>query len=330
MMKPRILLVGLGKFGKNHFRVLKKLERVGLCELYGVVDTNSKVLNNYKGQVARFSTDYHDFLDCVDAVDIVTPAHTHYAITRECLEASKHVFVEKPLALSYNDARELVHLAKDQGVILMVGHIFRYNKAVSRIKDIVRRGEIGEVYYLFGHFMGLKNPRSDVGVVFNYIHHIDIYDYILEKMPTEILCSAGYFLGREEFEDAAVIILKYPPKIFGVIEVSWMTPKSIRDITVIGSKKALTIDLLKDYLELHDVSIESCEGQYKAMAKGAIRVDLNHARAREEPLLLELRGFIESIKSGQEPLASGQVALRSIKIAEKALESAKIGRKVYL
>ncbi|MHA1834745.1 MAG: Gfo/Idh/MocA family protein [Candidatus Baldrarchaeia archaeon] len=328
-MKPTIVLVGAGRFGKNHLRVLKELEKEGYCNLYGVADIKSDVLNEIRlSHDVATSTDFRVFLaEDVDAIDIVTPTSIHYKMCKECLEAGKHVFVEKPLTTSYVKARELVHLAEKQGKVLMVGHIFRYNLTVQKTKQLIKKGELGEVYYMFGHFIGLKDPRPDVGVLYNYaVHHIDIYNYLLEELPEKVHCCAGHYLGRKEFEDVAVLTLKYPSGTLGIIESSWLPPGKHRDLTVVGSRKSITSDLLKQTLKLHDSQIDMHEDRFKAVNRGITEIKLEF----KEPLKLELLDFIESVKTGRKPLADGQAALNVIKVIEKALESAKLGRTVRI
>jgi len=328
-LKPNIVLIGVGAFGKNHLRVLKELEEEGYCNLYGVVDIKSDILDEIKlNYDVATSTDFRAFLvDNVDAIDIVIPTSLHYVVCKKCLEAGKHVFVEKPLTTSYADAKELVHLAKEQGKVLMVGHIFRYNLAVQKIKELVKKGELGQIYYMFGHFIGLKDPRPDVGVLYNYaVHHIDIYNYLLEELPEEVTCCTGHHLGRKKFEDIAVLTLKYSSGTLGIIESSWLPPGKCRDLTVVGSRKSITSDLLKQTLKLYDSYIEMHGSRFKAINRGATDIKLEF----EEPLRLELMDFIKSIKTGRKPMADGQTALNAIKVVEKALESARLGRSVKI
>ena len=320
-------MVGVGRFGKNHLRILKELEKEKLCTLYGVADAKTDALESVrKSHGVPTSTNFNDFLtENVDAIDIVTPTNTHFNICKECLNAGKHVFVEKPLTTSYAEATELIELAREQGKILMVGHIFRYNSAVQKIKELMEKGELGEIYYLFGHFMGLKDPRLDVGALYNYtVHHIDIYNYLLEKLPEEVTCCTGHFLGRKKFEDVAILTLRYPSGTLGIIEGSWLPPGKHRDLTVVGSKKSVTSDLLKQTLELHNSHMEIHDGQFKAIDQGTTEVKLEF----KEPLRLELLDFIESIDTGRKTLADGQAALNVIKVTEKALESARLRRTV--
>jgi len=328
-MEPKIVLVGVGKFGKNHLRVLKELEKDGLCILYGVVDKRVEVLENVKKSYnVETSMNLADFLESdVDAMDIVTPANTHYEMCKKCLTKGKHVFVEKPLATSYDEARRLTQLAADKDRILMAGHIFRYNLAVRKIKELINHGELGKIYYMLGHYMGFKEPRTDVGALLNFaVHHIDIYDYLLEELPEEVTCSVAHFLGRENFEDLAVIVLRYENGAVGIIESGWLPPGNYRDLTVVGSKKSVTSDLSKQTVILHDIRMEKNNGTFKAIDKGALNLDVKI----EEPLKLELKDFIECVKTGRKPIVHGQVASRAVMIAEKALQSARLKRSVKI
>jgi predicted dehydrogenase len=328
-MKPKIALIGVGKFGKNHLRVLKELEDDGLCTLYGVVDKRVEILENVKKNYKiAVTANLVEFLRSdIDAVDVVTPADTHFEVCRKCLAAGKHVFVEKPLATEYAEARKLIRLAADKDRILMAGLIYRYNPAVRKIKELIDLGELGEIYYLYGHYMGFKEPREEVGALLNFaVHHIDIYDYLLEEVPEEAMCSVAHFLGREIFEDLAILVLKYRKNITGVIEGGWLPPGNYRDLTVVGSKKSVTSDLSKQTVILHDIHMEKKDGTFKTIDKGSSPLDVKF----EEPLKLELRDFIECVKTGRKPIARGEVASRSVLIAEKALESAHLNRSVRI
>jgi len=328
-MKPKIVLVGAGRFGKNHLRVLSELQKDGLCTLYGVVDNRLEVLEdvkkNYNVKTALTVTKF--LKKDIDAVDIVTPADTHFKICSECLAAGKHVFVEKPLTTKYAEAKKLVQIADRKKIILMAGHIFRYNPAVRKIKELIAQGVLGKIYYLFGHYGGFKDPRAEVGALLNFaVHPIDIYDYLLEKSPEEVTCNIAHFLGRKNFEDLAVIFLKYKNDTIGIIECSWLPPGNYRDLTIVGSKKSVTVDLVKQTLILHNIHIDKREEALKAVNEGQTSLNVKF----EEPLKLELRDFIECIKTGRTPIAHGEVAAKIVLIAEKALESAKLKRSVKI
>ena len=327
-LKPKIVLVGSGRFGSNHLRVLMQLAEEQKCDFVGVVDSNVAVL---KSVAERYgigtSTDIATFLSDVDAVDLVTPANTHFELCKKVLDAGNNVFVEKPLTPSYHEAKNLVQLAQKQSKILMVGHIFRYNSAVQKIKELIEQGELGQIYYLFGHFTGLKTPRLDGGALVTYtVHHIDIYNYLLDNLPEEVTCSTGHFLGRVNFEDFAALTLKYPSGTLGLVEGSWLAPGKHRDLTVVGSKKSVTSNLLKQTLHLHDSHVEKIDGQFKAVDSGSTEIKLEF----KEPLKLELLDFIQSIKSGRKPLSDGQAGSNTVNVMENALKSAKLGKSVRL
>ena len=328
-MKPKIALIGAGRFGKNHLRVLKGLEKDGLCTLYGVVDKRDDVLESIrKNYNVATTSSLAEFLKTdIDAVDIVTPADTHFEVCQECLAARKHVFVEKPLATKYAEARKLVQLTADKDRILMVELIYRYNPAVKKIKELIDLEKLGKIYYMYGHYMGFKEPRAEVGALLNFaVHHIDIYDYLLEELPEEVTCSAAHFLGREKFEDLAVLILRYGNGAVGIIENSWLPPGNYRDLTVVGSKKSVTSDLSKQTVVLHDIRMEKNSGTIKAIDEGQLPLNVKF----EEPLKLELKDFIERIKTGRKPIADAETASRTVMIAEKALESAHLKRSVKI
>ena len=328
-MKPKIVLVGVGKFGKNHLRVLKELEKDELCTLYGVVDKRVEILESVRRDynVATTSS-LAEFLKAdIDAVDIVTPADTHFKVCKECLAAGKHVFVEKPLATKYAEARKLVRLSADKKRILMVGLIYRYNPAVKKIKELIDLEKLGKIYYMYGHYMGFKEPRAEVGALLNFaVHHIDIYDYLLEELPEEVTCSVAHFLGRQNFEDLSVLILRYGNGAVGIIENSWLPPGNYRDLTIIGSEKSVTSDLSKQTVILHNICMKKNSGTIKAIDEGQLPLDVKF----EEPLKLELKDFIECIKTGRKPIADAETASRTVMIAEKALESARLKRSVKI
>ena len=328
-MKPKIALIGAGRFGKNHLRVLKELEKDGLCTLYGVVDKRDEILENIrKDYNFKVTSDLTEILKSdIDAVDIVTPADTHFTISQECLAAEKHVFVEKPLTTNYVEARKLVQFAADKDRILMVGLIYRYNPAVKKIKELIDLGKLGKIYYMYGHYMGFKEPRVEVGALLNFaVHHIDIYDYLLEEPPEEATCSVAYFLGREKFEDLAILVLRYGNGAVGIIESSWLPPGNYRDLTVVGSEKSVTSDLSKQTVILHDIRMEKISGTIKAIDEGQLPLNVKF----EEPLKLELKDFIECIKTERKPIADAETASRTVMIAEKALESAHLKRSVEI
>jgi len=323
MNKLNIVLVGVGKFGMNHLRVLKELEINGFCNLSGVIDVDLNILDRIEKKYGiKTSTKTDDFItNNIDAFDIVTPTHTHFVLCKKLLESKKHVFVEKPLTIKYSEAKILADCSHKINRILMVGHIFRYNEAVNKIKDILLNGELGKIHYLSGHFMGISNPRNDTGVIYNLmIHHIDLYNYLLGTLPHTVQANTAHFLGRPEYEDHAILTMKYPDNVIGIIEGSWMPPEKQRDLTIVGSKKSLTCDLLNQTINIYDVSMKKIDREYYiAQDKGSSTMKISFV----EPLKLELLDFIESIVQSRAPLADAKSAQDAVLISEIALASSK-------
>jgi len=325
-MRPVIALMGAGKFGKNHLRVLKELEEEGECIFYGVIDRDIKILEKIsKEHNLKVTTELDDFINKVDAIDIVTPTKTHYDLCKKTLMNNKHVFVEKPLTTNSKEVNKLIHLSEKNNKILMTGHIFRYNNAVYEIKKMLQNNTLGEIYYILGHFMGLKNPREDMGTLFNYaIHHIDIINYLFSEIPKNINCITSHSLKRNHLEDLYVITMKYSSNMLAVLEGSWLTPLKKRDMTIVGSKKSIHADLLNQSITLYETYIKREKGILRAHDKGETKLNIKYV----EPLKLELLDFINSIKTGKPPLADGSSALKAISIIEKCIESSKYEKTV--
>jgi predicted dehydrogenase len=328
-VKPKIALIGVGRFGKNHLRVLMELHKNGLCSFKGVVDRDPVVLENVRRSYGvSASSGLDEILESeVDAVDVVTPSDTHFQVCKKCLESGKHVFVEKPLTTHYADAKKLVQIAAGEEKVLMAGLIYRYNSAVKAIKGLMDSGELGKIHYMFGHYMGFKDPRNDVGALINFgVHHIDIYDYLLGELPEEVASHVAYFLGRENFEDLAFLFLRYANDVVGTIEGGWLPPGNYRDLVVVGSRKSVTSDLGKQTVTIHNVHMEKKDAAFKAVDDGSSPLNVTF----NEPLKLELQDFLECVETGRKPVADGETASKSVLIAETALKSARLGKTVRM
>jgi UDP-N-acetylglucosamine 3-dehydrogenase len=328
MSVPKIVLIGVGKFGKNHFRVLQELDASGECELYGVIDVNEGLLKNITQNTSiKTSTKMNLIDDNVDGVIIVTPTNTHYNLSKKVLQMGKHCFVEKPLVTEYKQAVLLSKIAEKNNVYLMVGHIFRYNMAVRKIREIIENDDLGEIYYITGNFKGIKDPRTDVGSLHNFtVHHIDIYNYILNRTPQNVYAIIKNYLKRDGLEDLALVFMEYEKNILATIEGSWLPPGKHRDIQIIGEKKSLSADLLTQTITIHETYISENAGYLQGIDKGSHNLVFDFT----EPLKLEIKDFINCIKTGTKPLADVDSALNVTLVAEHALRSAKEGKAIKI
>src|SRR6266436_4626283 len=299
-----ILLVGLGRWGEKHLRVLGDLG-VGLW----VADVSTARLAwavRQGVEPGRAVADYRAALAHVDAVDIVTSADTHYGIAREGLAAGRHCFVEKPLAATAAEARELEAAARAAGRLVQVGHIFRFHPVTATLREALAAGRIGRVRYATGRFSGFKRPRADVGVTqTDAIHYFDLFAYLLGCAATRVSAIQRDYLGRG-LDDLSWTVVHYGD-IPAVVEASYFVPGTWRDCVIVGEHRERG-------------------GVWEAVEAG--KEELPTRRA--EPLQLELQSFLDAC-SGRAPnpvpVADG---VRALAVVEAAALAARLGRTVAL
>jgi UDP-2-acetamido-3-amino-2,3-dideoxy-glucuronate N-acetyltransferase len=319
----KLLLIGIGRWGKNHLKALTNLVE----ELY-VTDSDPsqlKVCREFSIPEDHLSTDYRDFLDRIDGVDVVTPADSHLTICRDCFNKKKDVFVEKPIALTTSEAKEMIGLAKKEGMILQVGHIYRYHPAAWKMKGILEEGKLGTVQYAYGHFMGFKRPRTDVGVTqTDAIHYFDLFNYLFCEPPQAVTAVVKKYLNLP-LDDTSVSILDYRGKIV-FIEAGYMPPEKRRDIAIVGDRGSLYCDFQKN-------SLLFCENRHEREGEKCVAVEGEAQRIpiqAEEPLTIELKAFLNSMKNRSKPLADGQCGFEALKIVEVCYESSRRGKRLEI
>ena len=325
-----ILLVGLGRWGANHLRTLRSLPVTLYC-----ADTDPARLEAAtKSGVAveRCGRDALAFLPKVDGVVIATPAQNHFDLARRCLDAGKDVLVEKPLTVTGAESKQLTELALKKGRILQVGHIFLYDPASLWLRDAVTNGTFGRMKLLRGHFGGFKRPRSDGGVSFaDAIHFSALFDFILGKRPKRVTGHLADFFGRG-MDDQSLIILDYDlpaGRVMAQIETGYHVPGKFREVTVTGDKLSAVCDF-----NIAQYKIKTFEARHEPAKNGEIAAVEGAMKQLEfppsEPLLEELRAFIESISSRRPPLADGWSGYWAVRTIETAIESAAQGKTLSL
>lgn len=310
--KPSILLIGVGRFGAKHLRVLRALHRRRRIRLAGVVARRASVRRalTHTG-IPVFSEVTPALLRTVDAVDAVTPASTHCEIVKACLPYT-HVFVEKPLALTSREAADLVRRARRYRKQLLVGRIFRFNGAVQRLRAIVRRRR-RDLYYIEGHFTGPADvDRADCSVVSSDIHLLDVLDYVLGESPQSLYCRARNFRRDCRFEDDALLTLNYRKNLSVFLKLGWTGIKKVRSLHFYFATGQVDADLLRQRIVIHD------DG----------RPAKTLSCFRKEPLLAELEHFIETVLGNGVPNSDARIDVRLIRLTERALESARTNRVV--
>jgi len=271
------------------------------------------------------TTDYDEILadDSVDAVLIVTKVSSHHALATAALEAGKHVFVEKPMATSSEQALELIELAEDHGLTLMPGHTFLYSPPVNKCRELIQSGELGEIYFISMSRVNLGMHQSDVSVIWDLgPHDFSILRYWLEEMPVRVSATCRNCI-IDSIPDVAFIDLEYPSGTIVHVELSWLSPSKLRRTAIVGSKKMVVYDdTSNEPVRVFDSGVNMPDpadfGQYKLSYRTGDIV--SPALTPVEPLMLELADFCRSIASGEAPRSSAAVGVDVVRVVE-AVES---------
>lgn len=320
-------VIGYGYWGPNLARNINDLINT---ELVAVSDLSEDRLMQAKNRFRQINLvhDYHELFNLgVEAVVIATPPVTHYSIAKECLLNNLHVLVEKPLALNSKHAEELIRLANERNLTLMVGHTFEYNSAVHSLKDYINNGVIGKIFYLDAARLSLGLFQKDANVLWDLApHDISILLYLLEKRPISVTAQGNscIFPG---IHDVVYVNLKFPENITAHIHVSWLDPCKVRRVTVVGSKKMVVYNdidsdaKIKIYDKGVDIPPDDVTG-YVEFQCNYRTGDITIPKIQfTEPLRQECQHFIDSIINHTEPCSSGRIGWEVIKVLEAAQRS---------
>jgi predicted dehydrogenase len=325
----RVGVVGCGYWGPNLIRNIYQLD---CCDLAMICDADpqrlARVGKLYPG--VTLTTSFQDVLDsgAVDAVVIATPARTHHAMTGQALAAGKHVLVEKPLAVTSPQCQDLISLAKQQGLVLMVGHTFLYNPALLMVKELSQPEYLGDLFYLYSHRVNLGRVQTDVNALWSIApHDISIALFLVGQAPEKVSAQGAYYLSNQ-IEDVVFITLTFPGGVMGHIHVSWIDPSKTRKVTVVGSEKMIIYDDLADegMVKVYDKGVKRVsngEGpQYGEFQYRLHSGDVHLPRIRmTEPLANECRHFIECILENKTPTSDGENGLQVVQVLEAAQRS---------
>ncbi len=321
----KILQVGTGRWGTNHMRVLRNLG----VDLYIAELSESERQRCLDEGIApdHISADLNDFIDKVDAVDIVTPAQTHLPIALTAIAHKKDIFTEKPLAENTEKAAEFVTAVNQSQVLCQVGHIFRYDPATIYIKEALTSGELGPIRSITGSFSGFKRPRNDGGVtISDAIHFVDLYNYLMDGPPEQVMAQCHDLLGRG-MDDMSWVWLSYG-KTKALIEANYFSPEKKRLVTVIGEKATLVCNFAaaQDKITIYNNHHVKEAGTWKGISGEILQKEI----LPSEPLLLELRDFINCVQNRTQPRATAQAGADAVKVVDAALKSYKEQKTVTL
>ncbi len=305
MGKIKIGIIGCGHWGPNYIRVFQKIR--GVSVEY-VCDLDKKKLRLVKNKYpsVNITNNVKEILDSnsLDAVVIATPAKTHYSLTKQALIRGKHVLVEKPLAVGVREANELIDLSKKYKCVLMPGHIFEYHDGIKEIKKYISQEDLGKIYYMYSRRTNLGPIRNDVNTIWDLaLHDISIFNFLLDAIPIKVSAN-GFCYLRGNIEDVGFVTLYYPKGIVSHIHVSWLDPRKIREIVIVGNSKMLIFDDL-DYLhpiKIYDKRVmrKKYERPYYTFEEFKTIVKNGNTLIPEvkirEPLEVECESFLKFIK----------------------------------
>jgi len=331
MEKVRIGVVGCGYWGPN---LIRNFIALNDAEVVIVIDKEQDRLNHIKSLYpnVHVGVNHFDLFNYdLDAAVVATPPASHYEIALDCLDNGLHTFVEKPITLNSLDCKRLVDLAYKKKLTLMVGHTFEYNPAVRKVKEIIDNGDLGDIYYVDAVRVNLGLFSPDLNVVWDLApHDISILHFLLDQDPVSVQAvgEANIFSGKN---DLAYLHLQFPDKITAHLHISWLDPRKVRRITVVGSQKMLVYDDIENMekIRIYDKGVEKppytntfAEFQCSYRYGDVIIPNIQFT----EPLKIECQHFVDCILDDSiKPISSGEQGLLVVQTLEAAERSMKNG-----
>ena len=322
-----VATIGAGAWGKNHIRVFSELPG---AQLKYVCDSDGSKLSSLQKMYPQVKMVDHvkPILEDADVrgVVIASSAVSHYALAREMLMADKDVLVEKPMTLDVRGAEEIVEIAQKRKRILMVGHLLLYHPVVDRLKEMITKGELGDIYYLYTQRVNLGVIRQDENALLSFApHDLSVILHLIEDSPVTVSAHGESYI-QKGIEDVVFVSLRFADGKMANIHLSWLDPHKMRKITIVGSKKMAVFDDMEvsEKLKIYDRGVRSPSyntyGEYLYLRFGDITLP---SIRMVEPLRVEAEHFIKCIESRQEPKTSGHSGLHVVKILVAAQTSLK-------
>ncbi len=317
---PRIALIGAGYWGKN---LIRNFSELGALRV--ICDSDEELIRSFSTLYphADVCTSYSDILRRldIDAVAVATPAETHAMLTREALLAGKHVFVEKPLALNDREGKELIRLAEERGLTLMVGHLLQYHPVFRRLKELVATGCLGRINYIYSHRLNLGKIRREENALWSFApHDISMILSLTGEEPESVQATGGNYLHRR-IADVTTTHLNFPSGIKAHVFVSWLHPFKDQKLVVVGDRKMAVFDDTvpwprKLLLYPHEIVWkDSIPVPAKGDPEGVSDIP------EQEPLRLECQHFLHCVAKRVQPFTDGHEGLRVLKVLNASQQS---------
>ena len=332
--KIKVALVGVGYWGPN---VARSLVSTGKADLTWLCNLNkedlTKAARRHSG--VKTTTDMNDLLadNELDAIAISTPTNTHFSLAQKVLEAGKHVLVEKPLTTSKKESQILTQIAKERGLVLMVGHVFQYNEGLKKLKEMIAEGELGDIYYLSFERTNLGPVRTDVSALWDLAtHDISIICDLIGRSPQAVSATGKSFLNPG-VEDVIFATFDFKDGPQAHVHASWLNPRKVREITIVGSKKMVIWDDLEmraplkvidkhvDFPAFSTIGDSFMDFKTACVDGGVTILQVQN----NPPLQNECEHFLDCIVNKTTPLTDGRNGAQVVGILEAATKSLKLG-----
>lgn len=322
-----IALVGIGAWGAN---ILRNLNDLGV--LHTACDTNRDILAQHEKNYAGvcFCTDFDQILGDAEitAVVIATPAATHYELSKQALLAGKDVFAEKPLALKLEEGQELATIARNSEKILMVGHILRYHPALTKLQEMIAKGDLGKLQYIYSNRLNIGKLRTEENILWSFApHDISVLLALLDEDPVKITATGGAYLSENVY-DTTLTAIEFKNGAKAHIFVSWLHPFREQKLVVVGSKTmAVFDDLTQEKLFIYPHEVEWKDGKEPVAKKNDFQpIEIE----KDEPLRRELAHFIQCTLRRITPMTDANEGLRVLKVLQAAEHSLRTGKTVQI
>ncbi|MCX6967716.1 MAG: Gfo/Idh/MocA family oxidoreductase [Verrucomicrobia bacterium] len=320
-------VVGCGYWGPNLIRNFKLLRQ---CHMKAMCDASQERLKHLKTLYPDVQglTDFCEMLKdpALDAIVVATPVKHHYPIAKASLCAGKHTFIEKPMASTSAECEELIEIAHQNGLVLMIGHTFLYSSPVRKIVEIVQNGDIGEIRYINSRRLNLGLFQKDINVAWDLApHDISIILHILGEPPVSVNCQ-GNANVTSQIEDVTNMSMIFRNKRFATIQSSWLEPRKIREMTIVGTRRMILYDDVQtlEKIRIYDVRVDR-PPHYDTFADFHYSYHYGDSYipklAQEEPLKTECQHFLDSIEGKTQPLTGGREGLEMVRILEASSQS---------
>lgn len=321
-------IIGVGRWGPNILRNFMSLE--GAC-VRGVCDTDRHRLDSIRQRFPGITTtgDASELLADpeLQCMVVCTPLSSHYALAAAALESGRHVFVEKPLASTARECEQLIEIAQRKNVMLFVGHTFKYNASIRAAKAYIDSGELGDILFMDASRTNLGPVRYDTNALWDLAaHDVSIFSYWLGEEPVSVSARGGCYVN-ENIEDVVYATFEYNRGIIAHVHASWLNPRKIREITVVGTKKMLVWNdmNLSEPIRIYNKGVDKDDDYQDTFT--SFRLSIREGEViipnvrLNEPLLNECAHFLHCVQTGDQPLTDGTDGLNVVRALEAATRS---------